>query len=180
MRDLLSIDVRIAYKLANSSLSIRLVDITDDVLQLTFTVLQSCTVKIIALMLKVHDDNSLIIRKDEIQYLLIGQLLKELLDDGVGFDVLLPYLKIYVEDVIEAVLIPKIKGEDLYEVIYVVKLIDFELFTPISVFVLANRHLLYDLFKGFYLLLVHFLGLEELYLLRWQRDLIEVVLLFDA
>lgn len=60
-------------------------------------------------MLKVHDDNSLIIRKDKIQYLLIGQFLEELLDDGVGFDILLPYLKIDVEDVIETVFIPKVK-----------------------------------------------------------------------
>lgn len=65
--------------------------------------------------------------------------------------------------------------------VYVVKLIDLELLTLISVvFVLADRHFLYDLFEGFYLLFVYLLGLEELYFFRWERNLTEVVLLFDA
>lgn len=147
MRDLLPIDVGVADELAYRPFSVRLVDIADDLLQLTFAVLQRRTVEIIALMLKIHNNDSLIIRKDEIQYLLIRQLLQEFFDDCVGSDVLLPYLKVYVEDMVKTILVPKIEGEDLNEVVDVVKLVDFELFTLFGVFVLANRHLLYDLFQ---------------------------------
>ena len=64
MRDFLPADVGVAYKFADGSFSVGLVDISDDLLQLAFAVFECRTIKVITLMLKVHNNDALIIRKN--------------------------------------------------------------------------------------------------------------------
>lgn len=104
--------VGVADQLYDAPSALHLLHVAYDVLQLALAVLQSAVVEVVPLGLKVHHYCSILVRKDELQYLLLRQLLKEFLYDYIRFGVfgiVPPNLKVDVEDAIKRILVRKVK-----------------------------------------------------------------------
>lgn len=149
-------------------LSDRLVDHARDVFELGLTIFQCRAADIVVLWLHVQHDHSFLIRKDEVEDVLVDQFFQEFFNNEVGPDELLPDAKVDAINVAKPVFISKVEGEDLNESIDIIEVVDFKLFKPFVAGSLSLRqHLLDNLLQRFNLIFIHSLSVKELdFLLR--------------